>query len=66
MTDDEKDLLKLKDFISSLNNVEKIELIAYHKLGKYKWEQLGYKYELENIRSSTEEDISRVKKILDI
>ena len=66
ITDDQKDLLKLKAFISSLSNVKKIELMPYHELGKFKWENLGLKYELEGISSATNEDIERVKKILGI
>ena len=66
ITDDEEDLKKLKDFISTLKNVKKIELIPYHEMGKYKWENLGLKYELEGIRPATNKDIERVKKILDI
>ena len=66
ITDQEQDLIKLKDFISSLKNVEKIELIPYHEMGRYKWKNLGFKYELEEIPSATNEDIRRVKKILEI
>ena len=66
ITDDQKDLLKLKALISSLSNVKKIELMPYHELGKFKWENLGLKYELEGISSATNEDIERVKKILGI
>lgn len=40
ITDKEEDLLELKKFLSSLNNVEKIELLPYHDLGKFKWEAL--------------------------
>lgn len=65
-TDDEKDLLKLKDFISTLKNVDKVEVLPYHDMGKYKWKQLGINYELENIKSATDEDIIRTKKILGI
>ena len=36
-TDDEHDLLKLKDFISTLKTVDKIEILPYHNMGKYKW-----------------------------
>ena len=63
ITDSEEDLLKLKDFISSLKNVEKVEFLAYHDAGKFKWESLGLKYELSDIRSATKEDIKRAKEI---
>ena len=46
ITDDEQDLLELKDFISTLKTVEKVEILPYHDLGKFKWEKLGCKYEL--------------------
>lgn len=40
VTDSEEDLLKLKEFISSLKSVERIELFKYHTMGKFKWEEL--------------------------
>ena len=66
ITDNENDLIKLKEFISSLKNVKKIELMPYHEMGKYKWEKLGQKYELEGVSQATNEDIAIVQKILDI
>lgn len=65
-TNDENDLLKLKDFLSTLNTVERIELLPYHDMGKFKWKKLGAKYELENVPSATNEDIKIAKKILGI
>lgn len=65
-TDDEQDLLKLKNFISNLRNVDKIEILPYHDLGKYKWKKLGLNYELDNIRPANNDDINRAKKILGI
>ena len=65
-TDDENDLLRLKDFISTLSNVEKIEFLPYHDLGKFKWVELGFKYPLENVRLANNDDITRAKKILGI
>ncbi len=64
LTDDKQDLLKLKDFISKLKTVEKVELLPYHSMGKYKWEKLGVKYELENIPDATDDDILKAKEIL--
>ena len=66
ITDNENDLIQLKDFINSLQNVQKVELMPYHELGKFKWENLGLKYELEGIPSASSEDIEKVKRILGI
>ena len=65
-TDDEQDLLKLKEFISTLKNVDRFEFLPYHDMGKYKWEKLGVKYELEGVRVANDDDVNRAKKILGI
>ena len=65
-TDDEKDLLKLRDFLGTLKTVEKVQILKYHNLGKHKWEKMGLRYELEGVREATIEDEERAKKILGI
>lgn len=65
-TDDEQDLLKLKDFISTLKTVQKIELLPYHNIGEFKWKKLGIRYSLEDVRQANNKDIKRAKKILGI
>lgn len=65
-TDDELDLVELKEFISSLKTVEKVEILPYHDLGKFKWESLGVKYPLENVRTATQDDVDKAKNILGI
>jgi pyruvate formate lyase activating enzyme len=64
ITDDENDLKNLKEFIASLNNVQKFELLPYHDLGKHKWTKMNLTYPLENIRTANTQDIERAKKIL--
>jgi pyruvate formate lyase activating enzyme len=64
VTDDDDALHRLHDFISTLNNVEKIEVLPYHTLGVYKWEQLGIPYTLKDISSPTEERIKNAERIL--
>ena len=66
ITDDEKDLLNLKKFIKSLKTVQKVELLPYHDLGKYKWKSLGLNYDLENIRPANSNDIEKAKKVLEL
>jgi len=63
ITDGAQDIIKLKEFVSTLKTVEKIEFLPYHSVGRYKWEALGQKYELGNKKDATEEDIQKVKQI---
>jgi pyruvate formate lyase activating enzyme len=65
-TDDKKDLLELKAFICTLKNVERVEILPYHSMGKSKWEKLGFDYPLKNIRDATDADVFRAQKILGI
>ena len=65
ITDKKEDLLKLKDFLKTIN-VEKFEFLPYHDLGKYKWEKLGVPYELEDVRVASNKDVERAKKIMEI
>ena len=66
LTDDEEDLIALRDFINSLKTVQKVEILPYHNLGKTKWENLGLNYALEDVRTATDEDVKRAKGILKI
>ncbi len=66
ITDNEQDLLELKNFINSLKTVQKVELLPYHDMGKFKWKRLGLPYSLENVRNANDEDIEKAKKVLGI
>ena len=66
ITDNEEDLKKLKLFLASLKNVKKVELLPYHNMGRYKWKDLGFEYELSDIRVANDDDIAKAKKILEI
>ena len=65
-TDKEEDLKKLKEFIDSLETVTRVEILPYHNLGKFKWEEMNIPYEFENVRIPTNEDIRKAKEILGI
>jgi len=66
ITDNEEDLKNLREFISELKTVKKVEILPYHDLGKFKWAELGCKYELEDVRTATSKDVNRAKQILGI
>lgn len=64
VTDDEEDLKELGEFIGSLKNVQKFEILPYHKLGVYKWEALGLEYPLKDVHTPSEEEVARVYQII--
>lgn len=66
ITDDEKDLKDLSLFIKSLKTVEKVEILKYHDLGRFKWENLKLKYPLEGYRTANQEDYLRAKRIMNL
>ena len=55
-TDDEKSLLRLRDFLASLSNIEKIEVLPYHTLGVYKYQALGIPEPLPGVPSADPEE----------
>lgn len=65
ITDDIENLEKLGQFVSTLNNVERFELLPYHTLGVHKWESMGIDYELKDIENATDEDIERATKVIE-
>lgn len=63
-SDFDEDLTALGDFIGSLSNVEKVEILPYHTLGKFKWDNLGIAYQLEGINSPEQERIKNAQQLL--
>lgn len=65
ITDKQEDLIKLRDFINSLNSVEKVEILPYHDLGRFKWESMGFKYPLNKVRVANLQDVEMAKRIIE-
>lgn len=63
-TDSEEDLYQTSEFIKSLINVQKVEVLPYHSMGAYKWEKLGEAYPLAGIEGPTAENIEKARQIL--
>lgn len=65
-TNDEAYLLQIREFIDTLNNVEKVEVLPYHKLGIKKYEQMHIDYPLKDTKLCTKEEIAQAKEILNV
>ena len=65
-SDFDEDLASLNDFLKTLDNVKKVEILPYHTLGVFKWENLGLEYKLKDVLPPSDERIKNAKEILGI
>ncbi|MFD0966461.1 pyruvate formate lyase 1-activating protein [Seminibacterium arietis] len=64
-TDNDDDVHSLGQFTQNMQNIEKIELLPYHRLGVHKWETLGEKYELAEVMPPSKDSLEHIKHILE-
>jgi pyruvate formate lyase activating enzyme len=64
-TDDLDEVGRMADFAAELGNVERVEVLPFHQLGRFKWERLGMQYQLQDAeppsRAKIEEVITRFR-----
>ena len=48
-----KDIAQIANFTARLGNVERVEVLPFHQMGKFKWKQLRLNYTLDNVLSPT-------------
>ncbi|WP_213016811.1 pyruvate formate-lyase-activating protein [Desemzia sp. RIT 804] len=65
-SDFDEDLIRLDQFIKTLKNVVKVEILPYHKLGLYKYAALNIPYKLQGIEPPTQERIDNANRLLNI
>lgn len=63
LTDNLEDIEELAKFLTTLPNVDRIDVLPFHKMGEYKWEQLGYEYALADTQEPTRESVTETKQI---
>jgi pyruvate formate lyase activating enzyme len=63
LTDFSQNVEGLAQFVSKLHNVELVEILPFHKMGEYKWEQLGDDYKLKNTLPPSPEKLQAVMDI---
>lgn len=64
INDNEENIKKIKDFVTQLRNVEKVELLPYKTIGVHKYEDLKIKYRLEGVPDMDEEKCKELEKLL--
>lgn len=65
LTDNHQEIEELAQYIKSLNNVELVELLPFHKMGEHKWQSLGFNYQLSDTPIPTKEEIAAARAIFE-
>ncbi|HSE18678.1 MAG TPA: pyruvate formate-lyase-activating protein [Pyrinomonadaceae bacterium] len=60
LTDDESDIWQIAAFAAGLRNVERVDVLPFHQLGRHKWKKLGLDYQLEDVEPPSPELVERV------
>lgn len=63
LTDNPEDIDSLANYLTSLTNIERVDILPFHKMGEYKWEQLGYDYKLANTPEPSKESVTMAQNI---
>lgn len=63
LTDVEKNIDGVAQFTASLSNVERVEVLPFHKMGEHKYRQLGMTYKLGDTQPPSEHDIKKAHRI---
>ena len=65
ISDNDDYLNRTREFIQTLRNVQKVEVLPYHSLALAKYQELGIDYALKDTKSPSPERIAHAKKILE-
>ena len=65
LTDDPAHLHKLGQHFKDFENIEKVEIQPYHKLGAHKWLHLGKDYSLKDTPENTPEQLQSAREIFE-
>jgi len=60
LTDDQYDIAKIAGFASGLGNIERVDVLPFHQMGRFKWKQLNLPYPLEDVEPPSQEVVQRV------
>lgn len=66
LTDNMEELKAMAEYLKQFKNIEKIEFNPFHKMGEYKWEELGIKYKLEDTLPPTPQQMAEIKALFGV
>jgi len=59
VTDNPEEIDRIASFAAGLGNVERVDVLPFHQMGRYKWKELGLNYTLDQIEPPSTEAVER-------
>jgi pyruvate formate lyase activating enzyme len=59
LTDEEENVEQIARFAAELGNVQRVDVLPFHQMGRYKWHKLGLNYTLEAVKAPSHETVER-------
>jgi len=60
-TDAEEDVERMAKFVSGLGICERVDIMPFHQMGRFKWERLGLDYKLNDVEPPSIDVVERVR-----
>jgi pyruvate formate lyase activating enzyme len=60
LSDDAENVAKIATFAADLGNVQRVDVLPFHQMGRFKWKELGLSYTLEDVQPPAIDVVERV------
>ena len=59
LTDDDENVSQIANFAGSLGSVERVDVLPFHQMGRFKWNELKLNYTLNDVEPPSREAVER-------
>jgi pyruvate formate lyase activating enzyme len=59
LTDDYENMAAIAGFAAGLGNVERVDVLPFHQMGRFKWKKLGLNYALDDVNPASPEMVEK-------
>lgn len=63
ISDFEDDIRRLGEALGGFQQIQRVEILPYHRLGVHKYEAMGWEYKLADVKENTSEQLERAEKL---
>jgi pyruvate formate lyase activating enzyme len=61
LTDRDEDIAQIAKFSAGLGNVQRVDVLPFHQMDRFKWKELKYNYTLDDVQPPSLETVEEVR-----